>query len=82
MTLADAAREPFIVYSRKDYPDYHELLASVFSATKGRLHPLYNKRQVWFRNDDTGGRRIGRCELCNDFKSQKSQHVEPTFSVG
>jgi DNA-binding transcriptional LysR family regulator len=37
VTLADAAREPFIAYSRKDYPDYHELLASVFSATKGRL---------------------------------------------
>lgn len=38
VTLADAAREPFIAYSRKDYPDYHELLGSVFSATKGRLH--------------------------------------------
>ncbi|MBI3417108.1 MAG: LysR family transcriptional regulator [Verrucomicrobia bacterium] len=38
VALADAVREPFIAYSRKDYPDYHELLASVFSATKGRLH--------------------------------------------
>lgn len=37
VALADAAREPFIAYSRKDYPDYHELLARVFSATKGRL---------------------------------------------
>ena len=37
VTLADAVREPFIAYSRKDYPDYHELLASVFSATKGRV---------------------------------------------
>ena len=37
VALADAVREPFIAYSRKDYPDYHELLASVFSATNGRL---------------------------------------------
>jgi len=37
VALADAVREPFIAYSRKDYPDYHELLASVFVATKGRL---------------------------------------------
>jgi DNA-binding transcriptional LysR family regulator len=37
VVLAGAVREPFIAYSRKDYPDYHELLASVFSATKGRL---------------------------------------------
>lgn len=37
VALADAVREPFIAYSPKDYPDYHELLASVFSATKGRL---------------------------------------------
>ena len=34
--LADAAREPFFVYSRKDYPDYHELLATVFAATKNK----------------------------------------------
>jgi DNA-binding transcriptional LysR family regulator len=37
VALADAVREPFIAYSRKDYPDYHELLARVFSATQGRL---------------------------------------------
>ncbi|MBI2947682.1 MAG: LysR family transcriptional regulator [Verrucomicrobia bacterium] len=37
VALADAVREPFIAYSPKDYPDYHELLAGVFSATKGRL---------------------------------------------
>lgn len=36
VTLADAAREPFIAYGRKEYPDYHELLADVFSATKGK----------------------------------------------
>ena len=36
VTLADAAREPFIAYNRKDYPDYHELLATVFSTTKSR----------------------------------------------
>ncbi len=37
VALADAVREPLIAYSPKDYPDYHDLLASVFSATKGRL---------------------------------------------
>jgi LysR family transcriptional regulator, benzoate and cis,cis-muconate-responsive activator of ben and cat genes len=37
VALADAVREPFIAYSRKDYPDYHELLARVFATTKGRL---------------------------------------------
>ena len=34
VTLAEAVREPFIAYSRKDYPEYHEILASVFAATK------------------------------------------------
>lgn len=29
--LADAVREPFVAYSRKDYPDYHELLAAIFA---------------------------------------------------
>lgn len=38
VALADAVREPFIAYSSKDFPDYHELLARVFSAVKGRLH--------------------------------------------
>ncbi len=37
VVLADAVREPFIAYSRKDYPDYHDLLARVFSAGKDRL---------------------------------------------
>ena len=34
VTLAEAVREPFIAYSRKEYPEYHEMLASVFAATK------------------------------------------------
>jgi DNA-binding transcriptional LysR family regulator len=34
VTLAEAAREPFIAYSRKEYPEYHEMLATVFAATK------------------------------------------------
>lgn len=37
VSLADAAREPFIAYSRKDYPDYHDLLAGVFSSVKAKL---------------------------------------------
>lgn len=36
VSLADAAREPFIAYSRKDYPDYHELLAAIFSMAKSQ----------------------------------------------
>ena len=36
VTLADAAREPFIVYNRKEYPDYHELLAAAFAGLKSQ----------------------------------------------
>ncbi|MBI1841222.1 MAG: LysR family transcriptional regulator [Verrucomicrobia bacterium] len=36
VTLANAAREPLIAFNRKEYPDYHELLANVFAATEGR----------------------------------------------
>jgi DNA-binding transcriptional LysR family regulator len=35
--LEEAAHEAFIVYSRKDYPDHHDLLNEVFSAGHGRL---------------------------------------------
>ena len=31
VTRAQAAREPLIAYSRKDYPEYHETLAAVFA---------------------------------------------------
>jgi LysR family transcriptional regulator, benzoate and cis,cis-muconate-responsive activator of ben and cat genes len=34
VSLADAAREPFIAYSRAEYPEYHELLTKVFAKTK------------------------------------------------
>lgn len=37
VSLADAAREPFIVYSRKEYPDYHESLEAVFASVKTKL---------------------------------------------
>ncbi|HLP78691.1 MAG TPA: LysR substrate-binding domain-containing protein [Candidatus Paceibacterota bacterium] len=37
VSLADAAREPFVVYSRKDYPDYHDSLAVIFAGIKGKL---------------------------------------------
>ena len=38
VSLNDAAREPFIAYSRKDYPDYHELLRTVFARAAGQPH--------------------------------------------
>jgi DNA-binding transcriptional LysR family regulator len=34
--LAEAAREPLITYSRKDYPDAHENLAAMFAALKSK----------------------------------------------
>ena len=34
--LAEAAREPLITYSRKDYPDAHENLAAMFSTLKSK----------------------------------------------
>lgn len=34
VTLEEAAREPLITYSRKDYPDAHENLAAMFAAIK------------------------------------------------
>jgi DNA-binding transcriptional LysR family regulator len=38
VTLAEAAREPLITYTRKDYPDVHENLADLFAAIKTRPH--------------------------------------------
>ena len=37
VTLAQLAPEPLVVFSRKDYPDYHELLAEIFDGTKFKL---------------------------------------------
>jgi LysR family transcriptional regulator, benzoate and cis,cis-muconate-responsive activator of ben and cat genes len=34
--LAEAAREPLIAYSRKDYPDAHKQLAAMFAAIKSK----------------------------------------------
>ncbi|MGA2540465.1 MAG: LysR family transcriptional regulator [Verrucomicrobiota bacterium] len=34
--LAEAAREPLVTYSRKDYPDAHENLAAMFAAVKSK----------------------------------------------
>jgi DNA-binding transcriptional LysR family regulator len=31
VTLAEASREPFVAYSRKEYPEYHDLMDRVFS---------------------------------------------------
>jgi DNA-binding transcriptional LysR family regulator len=32
--FAEAAREPLVTYSRKDYPEYHEFLGEMFVAIK------------------------------------------------
>jgi DNA-binding transcriptional LysR family regulator len=37
VTLVQAAREPLIVYSRKEYPEYHELLRTLFASSKTKL---------------------------------------------
>lgn len=34
VTLAQLARQPLVAYSRKDYPEYHELLAAMFAEVK------------------------------------------------
>jgi len=36
VTLAEAAREPLITYSRKEYPDAYENLTALFAAIKGK----------------------------------------------
>jgi DNA-binding transcriptional LysR family regulator len=36
VTLAEIAHEPLVSYSRKDYPDAHENLTSVFAASKSK----------------------------------------------
>ena len=35
--LADAAREPFLSYSREEYPEYYKFLTDVFSTVKTKL---------------------------------------------
>jgi DNA-binding transcriptional LysR family regulator len=37
VALSQAAREPLVVLSRTEYPDYHELLKEIFASTKTRL---------------------------------------------
>ncbi|MCI0538173.1 MAG: LysR substrate-binding domain-containing protein [Verrucomicrobiales bacterium] len=34
VTLQQAAREPFVAFSRKEYPEYHEYLAKLFAPAK------------------------------------------------
>jgi len=34
--LSEAVRKPFVAYSRKDYPDYHEMLIEIFSPIGAR----------------------------------------------
>ena len=34
VTLVQIAREPLVVFSRADYPDYHELLETIFDGSK------------------------------------------------
>ena len=37
VTRIQAAREPLVVFSRKDYPEYHEQLEALFAPTKTKL---------------------------------------------
>jgi DNA-binding transcriptional LysR family regulator len=37
VSLADAAREPFVVYNREEYPDYRRRLIAVFAKVKTKL---------------------------------------------
>jgi DNA-binding transcriptional LysR family regulator len=36
VTLVEAAREPLIAYSRKDYPEAHEMLATLFATARAK----------------------------------------------
>ena len=36
VSWAEAAREPFVAYSRKDYPDYHAAVAAMFAQVKAK----------------------------------------------
>lgn len=36
VTIAEVAREPLVVYSRSEYPDYHEMLTELFTAAKAK----------------------------------------------
>ncbi len=37
VSMVEAGREPFVAYSQKEYPDYHDLLASLFTRQKQKL---------------------------------------------
>jgi len=37
ITVAEIAREPLVVYSRREYPDYHTMLDQLFGPARGRL---------------------------------------------
>jgi len=37
VSLEEAAQEPFVAYSRAEYPDYHEMLAEIFESAKINL---------------------------------------------
>jgi DNA-binding transcriptional LysR family regulator len=38
VSIVRAAQEPLVVYSRKDFPEYHEMVETVFAAVDRRLH--------------------------------------------
>ena len=44
VSLADAAREPFVGFTREDFPDYHAYLAAIFA-------PVKNKPRVMEEHD-------------------------------
>ena len=38
VSLADAARQPFIALTREEYPDYHSFLSVIFGPVKTKPH--------------------------------------------
>jgi DNA-binding transcriptional LysR family regulator len=36
VSLEEAARQPFVAYSRAEYPDYHEMLEEIFATVKSK----------------------------------------------
>jgi DNA-binding transcriptional LysR family regulator len=38
VAVAQAAREPLVVFSRKDYPEYHEYLETLFGPAKAKMN--------------------------------------------
>jgi hypothetical protein len=63
ISLEEAAREPFVLYSRNEYPDYHEWFESIFAgiAQKPRIVEEDDGAQSSFRPSrrESGSRMVG-----------------------